>query len=153
MITIADTRYELAGFWVRVGALLVDWIVQAIVAFAIFFVIGLAFTDWDQVDAGASSDETLGVAGAIGWLLYILFSVSYYWWGYARGATPGKQALGLRIIRGDGSNPGIGAGFARLIGTWVSGVAVGLGYLWVAWDAKKQAWHDKMADTYVVRGG
>jgi uncharacterized RDD family membrane protein YckC len=38
----------------------------------------------------------------------------------------------------------------RYLGYYVSIFALGLGFLWVAWDDKKQGWHDKMAGTVVI---
>ncbi len=68
-----------------------------------------------------------------------------------RGQTPGKMAVGIKVIREDGSLPGVGyAALRETIGKLVSGLALLLGYLWVAFDTKKQGWHDKMAGTVVV---
>jgi len=36
------------------------------------------------------------------------------------------------------------------IGRWLSGLLFGLGYLWILLDKDRQAWHDKLASTYVV---
>ena len=39
----------------------------------------------------------------------------------------------------------------EVVGKFISGLVLNLGYLWVIWDGQKQGWHDKIADTYVVR--
>jgi uncharacterized RDD family membrane protein YckC len=60
--------------------------------------------------------------------------------------------LGLRVAReSDGSAPGLGRSFLRYIGYFVSGLALGIGFLWVAFDSRKQGWHDKIAGTVVIR--
>jgi len=41
----------------------------------------------------------------------------------------------------------------RWIGTFVSGIALGLGYLWIIWDPKHEAWQDKIATTKVIKVG
>ena len=63
----------------------------------------------------------------------------------------GQRVVGLRIVGDDGRAPGAGGGFGRTIGAILSGLALGLGYLWATWDGRKQTWHDKIASTYVVR--
>ena len=50
-----------------------------------------------------------------------------------------------------GSAPTIRQSVIRYIGYYVSLLPLGLGFLWVLWDTKKQGWHDKMAGTVVIR--
>lgn len=87
----------------------------------------------------------VGNVSVIGWF-------AYYWWGNATGQSLGKKLLGIRIVQDtDGSAPGWGRGLGRTIGYFISSVPFGLGYLWALWDPRKQAWHDKMVGTVVVR--
>mgnify|MGYP003387956060 CR=1 FL=1 len=75
----------------------------------------------------------------------------------ARGQTPGKKALSIRIVDAQGNPPGTGRALARYFGFLLEGLAMYvffaglLGWLWPLWDANKQAWHDKVAGTYVIR--
>ena len=67
-------------------------------------------------------------------------------------ATPGKMLIHARIADAKtGANPRPGQLVLRYLGYFVSGVVLGLGFLWVAFDARKQGWHDKIAGTVVVR--
>ena len=60
--------------------------------------------------------------------------------------------MGLKVIDETGSNIGYGKSFLReIVGKIVSGLVFNLGYVWVAFDDKKQGWHDKIAGTYVVK--
>lgn len=69
----------------------------------------------------------------------------------SRGATPGKMALGLMVVDTQLGKLTLGKALLReTIGKFVSGMVLGLGYLWVIWDDKKQGWHDKIANTLVV---
>lgn len=80
-----------------------------------------------------------------------LFAAFYYrWHSDSTGASLGKRALGLRVVRLAGGPPGDGAGMRRTLGAGLSGIAFGLGYLWAIGDPMNQTWHDKLADTYVV---
>jgi uncharacterized RDD family membrane protein YckC len=54
-------------------------------------------------------------------------------------------------VTADGAPVPVGMAFARAGMKLVSCAALGLGYLWMLWDAEKQTWHDKVAKTYVVR--
>lgn len=67
-------------------------------------------------------------------------------------ATPGKKALGIRIVTVNGESLTPGRIILReFLGKFVSSLFLFLGYLWVLWDEKKQAWHDKIANTIVVK--
>lgn len=92
-------------------------------------------------------EEALTRVQALG----LIYQLGYYWLWNAKGWSPGKRALGLRIVRADGSPPGLGAGLARTLGSVASMLSLGAGYLWAVRDAQRQTWHDKIAHTYVVR--
>jgi uncharacterized RDD family membrane protein YckC len=82
----------------------------------------------------------------------VLGQFIYYWyfWTQWDGQTLGKRIMHIRIIKADGSPiNGIDV-LVRYLGYTVSGLFLGLGYFWALFDANNQAWHDKMAGTYVV---
>lgn len=88
--------------------------------------------------------NTLFIANVAGIVYYLLF------WSKG-GQTPGKMALRLKIITADGSNIKIGRAILRYFGYLVSGLMLGIGYLWIIWDKKKQGIHDKIAGSYVIK--
>ncbi len=57
----------------------------------------------------------------------------------------------LRVIRTDGSALTMTQAAIRWVGVLVSVLAIFIGLIWVAFDPQKQGWHDKIADTYVIR--
>jgi len=72
-------------------------------------------------------------------------------WIY-RQATPGKIAISARIVDArTGGKPSTKQLVVRYLGYYVSTVPLMLGILWVAFDPRKQGWHDKLAGTVVVR--
>lgn len=87
--------------------------------------------------------------GSLGILVGIIYFV--YFWTRQQGQTLGHKVLKIRVVREDGKPIDITTAVIRYIGYIVSGVVIGLGFLWVIWDAKKQGWHDKMAGTIVVK--
>jgi uncharacterized RDD family membrane protein YckC len=126
-----------AGFWIRFGAYLLDVLIYGIPA-AIVVVVAAVISD---------------ALGVLAYFLVIVGSVAYfiYFEGGPKGATPGKQVCGIRIIdmQGGGSI-GYGRAFIRWIMKIVSGAVFYLGYLWMLWDKEKQCWHDKVANDVVV---
>jgi uncharacterized RDD family membrane protein YckC len=71
-------------------------------------------------------------------------------WGL-KGATIGGMMVGTRIIRNDGSPIDFSVAVVRALASFLSAAALLLGFFWAGWSAQKQAWHDTIAGTYVVK--
>ncbi len=65
--------------------------------------------------------------------------------------TVGMRALGLEVVNSYGENPGAGACVARILGASLSAGYFGLGFIWIAFDSRRQGLHDKIADTLVIQ--
>jgi uncharacterized RDD family membrane protein YckC len=121
-----------AGFWQRVGATLVDFLVLAVPTVLLFIVLDTAVAQ----------------------ILSILIGLAYfvYFEGGPTGQTLGKRALGIRVIDIKNGGPiGYGRAVLRyLVEAILSGNILLLGYLWMLWDREKQTWHDKVASSVVV---
>ncbi|EOG2909749.1 RDD family protein [Salmonella enterica] len=86
---------------------------------------------------------------AINWIVPAVLTV-ILWRGFQ--ATPGKMALRLRVLDAESGCPAsTGQYIGRYLGYFVSTVPLGLGFFWIAFDRRKQGWHDKLAGTVVVR--
>jgi uncharacterized RDD family membrane protein YckC len=120
-----------AGFGERLAASLIDLIVVAAPSFLIGVILpgdGLAFFVWAAV-----------------WAAY-----SVYFWTTS-GATIGKMALRLKVVYAESGELIDGAtAVRRYAGYWLSALPLFLGFLWVLWDPRHEAWHDKIAHTRVV---
>lgn len=89
---------------------------------------------------------------------FIIFTLLYEWLMIGLvGATVGKLALGLRVVKADtGQKPGLGSSFIRWIiptvGSFLCGIGQLLVYLSPFWDnsGRQQGWHDKAASTMVL---
>ena len=81
-----------------------------------------------------------------------LLGLAYYtYFEGSSGQTPGKKALGIRVIDFSGGGPiGYGRALIRYLGRIVSAIVLLLGYFWMIWDKEKQTWHDKFANSVVV---
>ena len=68
-----------------------------------------------------------------------------------KGQTVGKWIMGIKVVRRDGSVPGITAAISReMAGKFISAVALGMGFVSVIFDAQHQGWYDRFVSTYVV---
>jgi uncharacterized RDD family membrane protein YckC len=129
---------EYAGFWIRLGAVIVDLIILSIVCYAIFrFIILLVPTSIFILIFSFTS-----------WLIEIVYVVAFWAW---RGQTPGKMVTGIKIIRTDSYPITWQYALLRYLGCIVSTIILFIGFIWIAFDSRKQGLHDKIADTYVVK--
>jgi uncharacterized RDD family membrane protein YckC len=68
-----------------------------------------------------------------------------------KSATPGKMLLEMKIVDATtGGAPGAGRLVLRYVGYIVCVLSLCIGFLWIAFDKRRQGWHDKMANTIVV---
>lgn len=133
----------------RFAALLID----EVILFAGTVIISMAAWFSFSIGTGQSSKGALpgGTFAAIAKLVYFLLWISYHtaFLG-STGQTPGKRFMGIRVTRTDGGRISYWRAFARTWGYVLSSFLY-IGFLWAIWDRRKQAWHDKLADTVVVR--
>jgi len=66
-------------------------------------------------------------------------------------ATPGKMALGLKVLRADGEMITYPRALGRFFAEFLSSVILAIGYIMAAFDEEKRALHDRICDTRVVR--
>lgn len=137
MTAIVQT-HRYAGFWIRVGAYLVDAILLGIVG----SVLG------SNAQYGPNGYDQLSRSRDLSGVLNLVYFVAF--WTYNGGQTVGNRLLGLRVVKIDGTPVTLGTALVRWIGLVISFVVVLLGVIWVGFDPKKQGWHDKMAGTVVV---
>lgn len=136
---------EYVGFWARVGAALIDSIIVLVLTTPLL----LAIYSPDYFSAARGS-PLAGVANIlISWVLPALGVILF--WLY-RQATPGKMVVSARVVDAQtGNSLTTGQAIGRYLGYFVSTIPLCLGLLWVAFDPRKQGWHDKLAGTVVIR--
>lgn len=148
--------FTYAGFWIRFVAVLIDTVILMIVNTIVSsMMFGTIMTPIPQVTPGANPMEVLpavlatvgasmGISTVLGALYESLF-IAYL------AATPGKLAIGLKVIRSNGAPVGIGRAFGRHFAKYLSGLILAIGYIMAAFDAEKRALHDMICDTRVVK--
>ncbi len=130
------------GFWMRVLASIIDTILLVLIIFPILY----------MIYGGEYFASTTMSHGALDIVLQYLFpavAVILFW--IYKSATPGKMIIGAKIIDANTGGPAsTGKLVLRYVGYYVAAIPLMLGILWVAWDPRKQGWHDKIAGTMVV---
>jgi uncharacterized RDD family membrane protein YckC len=133
-----------AGFWRRFVAYFIDVIAVYIVSFVAGLIIGLI------LGAAQVNSDLISGAGA---LAGICIAILYYpvQESSAAQATLGKRALGLKVTTLDGQRIGFGRALGRFFAKILSSLILMVGYIMAAFTEKKQALHDMIAGTLVVR--
>ncbi len=127
-----------AGFWRRLSAALIDSVIYSVL---ISLLIGPAY-------ANPNLQTFEGMVGAV-----IMFVATIALWVRYQG-TPGKLLLGCQIVDANSGEPmSYKQAVIRYLGYFVSLMTLFVGFLWIAWDKRKQGFHDKMANTVVVYNG
>jgi len=141
------SQFEYVGFWPRVGAAIVDSILMLLVLTPLI----LLFFGTSYFGAAQTTLHTTpgSVVFLIEWLLPAL-AVLAFW--IARQATPGKMLIGAKIVDAvTGEKPIPGQLVLRYLGYYVAMLPLFIGIIWVAFDRRKQGWHDKIGRTVVIR--
>ena len=146
---------QYVGFWARVMAALIDSaLILLIIAPLLYWFYGPAYFA-PMLDSlyGPASSAGAGLSGPVEFLLNWVFpAIAVIVFMIYRQATPGKMIIGARIVDANtGGPPSTGQLIGRYLGYYVSMIPLFLGMIWVAFDARKQGWHDKLAGTVVVR--
>lgn len=128
---ISAATLSRAGFWVRLGASLLDFILLWIVT----GVSSMVFHGW--LTPGGSLPFWFAVYCVAMWA--------------TKGTTIGGIICGLKVVRLDDRPIDWGVAAVRGLGGFLSLVVAGLGFIWVAFDDERQSWHDKIAGTTIVK--
>lgn len=147
------------GFWLRFLAVLIDGIILAIpLGIVQFLVMGAMGLPLMRLQPDTPPDEVFAALGpmfgmigllslfsmAIGCTYETFFLVKF-------GATPGKMALGVKVVRPDGSLLTVGRAIGRYFGKMLSAMILYIGYIMAGFDSQKRALHDMICDTRVVK--
>ena len=142
-----------AGLFARLIAFIIDGFIISLFGGLITFIISLVA----DIDLTLSNEhfsvvsETTSAILAIT-LVFLEFIYFGFLWG-TYGKTIGMSIFNIKVVRTGGDQVGFfRAGLRGTVGYWVSGLIFGLGFIWALFDFNRQAWHDKLFDTIVVKG-
>ncbi len=145
-----SVNQKYGGFWLRAVAMLVD-----VIVFYLFFLLML----WMLISSSESTLETISefteggryefvtniIAIIIGWLYFALLESSSWQ------ATIGKRACGLKVADYEGNRISFARATGRYFASYISGIILLAGYIMAGFTEKKQALHDMIAQTLVIR--
>jgi len=131
------------GFWLRVAASIIDSIIVMAVTWPFLL----------TIYGKELFDKTSFIHGPAEFLLsYVLPAIAVILFWIYKSATPGKMAVGAEIVDAKTlGKPSKGQMIGRYFGYYVSILPLMLGIIWVAFDPRKQGWHDKLAGTVVIQ--
>jgi uncharacterized RDD family membrane protein YckC len=112
--------------------------------FAAWFIDGVILGILESVAFVGARETGLGVG--------FILSLAYVWYFLTRnnGQTPGKMLMKIRVMKIDGSPISDSDAVIRYIGTIINYIGF-IGWLWALFDENRQGWHDKLAQTCVVK--
>jgi uncharacterized RDD family membrane protein YckC len=113
-----------AGFWIRLAATLLDFLLVGLVCSVLLLVPKLFLLVW------------------------VVYHVGLWSW---KGTTVGGLVFSLKIVRTDGAPMNFGVALVRSLASFFSFLVFGVGFFWAGWSAEKLSWHDKIAGTLIVK--
>ncbi len=133
-----EEKLEYVGFWRRVVASLIDTTLLVLVLGSVGFMI-----------FGTIDPDTSATSLVINYFIPAVITVVF--WVRLRG-TPGKLMLSAHVVDADtGLALTPGRAVIRYVGYYISALPLLIGFIWIAFDRRKQGWHDKIANSVVVR--
>ena len=138
-----NEELQYVGFWLRVWASIIDSILVMFITMPILIgYYGVQYLESERFVEGQMDFF-------ISWVLPAAVIIAF--WVY-KSATPGKMAVSAKIVDADsGEQPSFWQFVGRYLAYFISLLPLFLGFIWVAFDARKQGWHDKLAGTVVIR--
>ncbi len=134
---------EYAGFWIRVGASIIDTII-------LFIVLSIPLTLIYGTEYWVGEETVYGFWDIV--LNYVVPITATVWFWLRYLGTPGKMATNLEVVDAKtGGKMSLPQAVGRYFAYIVSILPLFLGIIWVGVDNRKQGWHDKLAGTVVVK--
>lgn len=145
-----------AGFWIRAAARLID-LILILAAFNLFYAADRYGADAGWWTPGGLLEEAIlgdrfSAGNVARGVFFLGFPVFYYvYLTGAFGQTFGKMAMRIKVLNEDGSPVTYRKAFYRWLGYFLCDLTLNVGYLWAAFDEKKQGFHDRLCKTIVVK--
>lgn len=155
-----DTGFNHVGFWARVVEYLIDSLAMGIVT----WILGMQFVHGYisglnnlivQGQTGtadpAAMAHMMASASGFSFISFVVSVLNLIVLQGIRGQTIGKMVMGHYLVREDGSKPGWGVIIGRYFAFMLSAIILDIGFMMAGWTRHKQALHDIICGTYVIR--
>ena len=138
---LGDPTLVLASPMKRLGAAVIDAVIPGFF-YALF--LPIPFVSYDFAWVGSITIPMISLVIFLAYLVWVTVL-------FGKGRTPGKLLVNIRVIRADGRDAGLGVMVVRsVVGKFISALVFYLGFVWILIDENRQAWHDKLVDTFIV---
>lgn len=151
-----DSILPLASRWQRLGAFIIDLLIVGLPLFYIHIqrpalakVLDHYIANPQDATAQKAYIEAFQPVSLTILLSYLVYC--FFLEGSDLQATFGKKVFSLRVVRSDGTGLSVWESLFRSSSKIASYMALNIGFLWIIFDRKRQGWHDKLADTVVVK--
>jgi uncharacterized RDD family membrane protein YckC len=144
-----DHTLEISGIGHRFIAYIVDSLLLFVIFSAVMFPVGAVIFDPNFIAGQTTAAWYSPLLLVLILLPYLIQCIYFVGFWATTGQTPGKMSMGIKVISEDGSSLSWRKAILRYIGYMISSF-LALGFIWAAFDRKRQGWHDKIAGTYVV---
>ena len=149
------TSGRYGGFWRRFLAYGIDGFILYLISLILFAIgilaLALGGVAFEDILTNGDLPQGMGLFLVVYTVTTFITAMAYFTWFHGTGGqTPGKMLMRLRVIQVTGAEMTLGIAFLRWAGSLISSLVLCLGFLWIAFDRKKQGWHDKIAATLVV---
>jgi uncharacterized RDD family membrane protein YckC len=145
-----STHVVYGGFWLRFVAKCIDGIIMYLLQLPLLMLLGIPLTGVAPKDPAqlASYLMRLGISTTVSIVITVAFTVFFLG---RFGATPGKMALNLKVVRPGGEPVTYLQALGRYFSEMVSSMTCGIGYVIAGFDIEKRALHDRIASTRVIK--
>jgi uncharacterized RDD family membrane protein YckC len=153
--SVVPGPFGYGGFWRRFCAKFLDGVITGVFGVLINVLVALAMfgeSNYFGLAVGQAGSSRYFLFQGITTLLGIVVGVAYVWFFLARfQATPGKMALGMKIVRAGGERLTTGRIIGRYFAEMLSGLMLAIGYIMAGVDDQKRSLHDRICDTRVIK--
>jgi uncharacterized RDD family membrane protein YckC len=139
-------RVRVIGFGKRLAATLLDGFLVGAITMFVAFLLGF-FGVFLDMFRSSEDVPTMWIVPLSGFVISIVYYVASWTRG---GMTPAKFLFGQKVVGADGELLSLGKALLRYLGYVVSTLVLSLGFLWIAFDSRRQGLHDKIAGSIVV---
>jgi uncharacterized RDD family membrane protein YckC len=159
--TAAPGAWHYGGFWIRFLARVIDAILLGIVGTIIRIplalimgtgsLLSLGRIDQDNPAAALAALGPIFALAGLSFVIQVALTLVYeVYFLTTRGATVGKMALGLKVVRVDGGPISMGLAVGRFFASYLSGIIFFIGYIIAGFDIEKRSLHDRICNTRVI---
>lgn len=141
-------KSNLANFWWRLLAYLIDYILLALLLVLIGVFIGLVLRFTGGTINWKSSENKLTLR-LVSILIFMIYNASFE--ATTMQGSIGKTICKLKVVNAKGERIRFTNALGRNTAKLLSSLVVGMGFLNIFFDSKRQGWHDQLAKTYVIR--